>query len=105
MKRILQPSSRIKTFGDAAFVAIFHKYDGLKNSQGEVFPVVTSKGLRRVQFGNLLFIEQNPNTVSSYAARARRGERIMWVIHRTHGYITVYEEGIRRTLKTIGEAE
>lgn len=57
---------------EAAYVSL-HRVEQLPH------PVkLTSKGLRSVKIGNLLFVVQNPNTGSEYARRAKSGEKITW---------------------------
>ena len=62
-------------------------------------PVFTKKFAGGTIFGmdyqNRRYIEQNPRTSSQYAVRARRGEKIMWVISlTTNEYLGRVDEGI-----------
>jgi len=50
--------------------------------------------VRGMDVGNWRFVEQNPNTKSRWAERARNGEKIMWVIHKpTNKYAARVVEG------------
>ena len=49
--------------------------------------------------------EQNPNKSSQYAARARAGERLAWIIGDNIFYALVTEQGIERTAHTITSIE
>jgi len=50
--------------------------------KGQEFPIQKIKGLRAFKIGGLLCIEQNPKSGSKYAALAKKGRKIMWIIDR-----------------------
>lgn len=53
-----------------------------------------SKDLRYIDWKGIRYVEQNPNTRSAYAARARQGAKIVWCIRlRDNQYLGRVEEG------------
>lgn len=86
--------------------AIFHAItSGQEGDVVGVQPAVKvgryrNKNLRYVEYQSdpvqplLLFVEQNPNTNSAYAARARQGAKIVWVIRKhDNEYLGRIEDG------------
>lgn len=68
------------------YKAIFANRDALIG--GKKFPLRKIKGLKQYKVGNLLFIEQNPKKATKWAAMARKGAKIMWVIdQKTNKYL------------------
>lgn len=64
--------------------AIFAKQRSFQLPNGDTLKTKLFKGtLFAVDYNGLRYVEQNPNTSSAYAAMARKGARILWVI-RTH---------------------
>lgn len=52
------------------------------------------KKLNYVDWKGVRYVQQNPNTQSAYAARARQGSRIVWVIRLRDGaYMGCIENG------------
>jgi len=64
----------ISAFYTAMFANKDVRYKGAK------FALKTVKGLKRYDINNLLFIEQNPNSGTVWANRAKKGAKIMWII-------------------------
>lgn len=50
--------------------------------EGEEYPIekTSQKGLRCVYHDEYFFVEQNPNTDSHWAEKARKGDQITWAI-------------------------
>lgn len=68
--------------------------------KGKKFPLRKVAGLRRYDVGNLLFIEQNPKKTTEWAARARKGAKILWVIDtKWNKYLVRVENGKITKLK------
>lgn len=44
------------------------------------FPLQKTAGLRSFKIGNLLLIEQNPAKKSKWGEKAKKGEKIMWIL-------------------------
>ena len=62
--------------------------------KGRLVPLKVMKGLRSYILGDLLFIEQNPYKKSEFAARARRGRKIAWLIDKKKSkYLARVENG------------
>lgn len=83
----------MKTNAEKVHEAIF---DGQKeiNIGGETYPIKKkNSGIRFVETPNFLYIEQNPHKQSSWGGRARRGEKIMWVIQKPQKYIARVIDG------------
>jgi hypothetical protein len=54
----------------------------------------TNKKLNFISDLGVLYVQQNPNTQSAYASRARQGSRIVWVIRQSGGvYLGYIENG------------
>lgn len=54
----------------------------------------TNKRLNYIDWNGVRYVQQNPNTNSAYAARARQGSRIVWVIRlRDNAYMGYVENG------------
>jgi hypothetical protein len=52
------------------------------------------KGLYYLDFMGIRYVEQNPNTQSAYASRAREGSQIVWIIRlRDDRYLGRVEDG------------
>ena len=78
----------IKTF----FNALFSGKDVI--FKGQKFPLRKIGDLRRYDVGNLLLIEQNPKKKTEWAARARKGAKIMWIIDtKFNRYLVRIEDG------------
>jgi uncharacterized protein YecE (DUF72 family) len=62
--------------------------------EGKEYPIkkTSKKGLRCVYHDEYFFIEQNPNTNSHWAKKARNGEKITWAI-KGNQYIANIHEG------------
>jgi hypothetical protein len=44
--------------------------------------------IKKIQVGEYLYLEQNPNSGSRYAAMSKQGHNILWIIHQpTNKYI------------------
>jgi len=53
-----------------------------------------SKDLRYIDWRGIRYVEQNPNSRSAYAARARQGAKIVWCIRlRDNQYLGRIEQG------------
>lgn len=70
--------------------AVAVKLGGIK------YPVQrTGGGLRFINWGDRKFIEQNPESASRYAVRARQGHKITWAIpHQLGPSWTLIEDGV-----------
>lgn len=57
--------------------------DNTVEVDGEVYDIeLTSRAkVKRVQIGDLSFLEQNPKKDSHWAKEAQEGHQIMWVMH------------------------
>lgn len=78
----------IKTF----YKALFAEKD--VTFKGQVFPLRIVDGLRRFDVGHMLFIEQNPSKKTEWAARTRKGAKIMWIIDtKFNKYLVRVEDG------------
>jgi len=85
---MLPKSTIIITFFKAMFAGKDVFYTGVK------FPLRTVGGLKRFDIGNLLFIEQNPKKGTEWAARVRKGAKIMWIIDtKWNRYLVRVENG------------
>lgn len=66
----------------AIFGAIFSRAPFVEFGPGQKLPVQRFRNgtVLGVEYKGSLYVEQNPATGSTFAARARRGEKIIWVI-------------------------
>lgn len=88
VKTMLPRIPLIKTFFKALFTGKDVYFKGKK------FPLRKIDGLKRFDVGNLLLIEQNPKKETEWAARARKGARIMWIIDtKFNRYLVRVEDG------------
>ena len=63
-------------------------YEAIFQNTKSQFTIKNFKeGLKAIDHGGLRYVQQNPNTGSKFAAQARNGSKIIWVI-RTHNKIT-----------------
>ena len=81
--------------------AIWDQVASAKLPNGDKIYTRQFKGgtLWAVDYKNLRYMQQNPNTRSAYADRAKDGAKIVWVIRRNSGgnedtYLGYIEEGI-----------
>lgn len=60
---------------------------------GEKYAIkrTSKKKLKKVEFGDYLFIEQNPEKDSHWAKKARNGAEILWVMKDFDYYARVYK--------------
>ena len=74
--------------------AIFNRIHSFALPDGRLVQTKKFKGgtLYAVDLDDRRYVEQNPNTQSAYADRARQGAKILWVIKRSTGEYLGYIE-------------
>lgn len=87
-KAALPPVARIedpKMLPKAAFMVMFARMRILYKGQLLVTSIITSKRgrlLRAIEVGDYLYIEQEKFEQTHWAAMARKGHGILWIVHR-----------------------
>ena len=63
------------------YEAMFNDQEKVK-IQDEVYPIETysKSGVKHVDISSYRFIEQNPQKDSHWAEKARKGDKIMWIL-------------------------
>lgn len=73
--------------------ALFSKKKSIE-IENEEYPIerTSKKGLRCVYYDEYFFVEQNPQTSSHWAKKARKGDQITWAIRGDEYIANIHED-------------
>lgn len=90
-----QHNQQILTVAEYIHNQLFQRKPFITDPAGNRYAVKTmaAGAVQGVDIGQYRFITQNPNKNSKYAAAARQGAHISWVIRRPSSWVARVEDG------------